>query len=71
MSPVIPASPQPYIDFNMSKVERRESYCDQSNRYAIKITRTNDEEMIKIAQKEFRLVSNLNHPNIIKMKKLF
>lgn len=44
---------------------------EQPQKFAVKIIRTADEEFQRITLREYKLVSQLHHPNIIKMKEAY
>jgi serine/threonine protein kinase len=44
---------------------------DLKKRFAVKIIRANDEELMEVAYEEYKLLRTLDHPNIVKMHDAF
>lgn len=49
-----------------------DSEADALNKkFAVKIIRANDEELMEVAYEEYKLLITLDHPNIVKMHDAF
>lgn len=44
---------------------------DSKKKFAVKIIRANDEELMEVAYEEYKLLMTLDHPNIVKMHDAF
>ena len=58
-------------DSALIKGKEEEIKSPRNKKYAVKIIRNKDEEYQRMALKEFKLLTQLDHPKIIKMREAF
>lgn len=58
-------------DPNIINLEKMDLDTEGDEKFAVKIIRTQDEELIEIAYEEYKLLKSIEHKNIIKMHDAF
>lgn len=58
-------------DPNIINLEKMDLDTEGNEKFAVKIIRTQDEELIEIAYEEYKLLKSIEHKNIIKMHDAF